>query len=373
MKEFLKSKKFLIFLGAIILIGGLIFAFTNTRREEQNNESHKKSYVAYIKINPLVKVLFDITSDSDDFDNCENFSSNVTDITLLNDDASVLYKDLEYKDKHLEDVVSSLILVAKENNIATSNINITTNWANEKFLEKLKTSDDVKFNINYQKSINEEEIIKSYEKTYTVTFDSDGAKKVESQIVLENKIVNKPVDPVLDGYIFIEWQLDGKTYDFSSEVKRDITLKAKWQKNNEQTNAKSDTNSTNSNTSSEKVVSQKEKDNATLKSQLQAKGLTWDFNTEEEANNLLDKWSGGYGGEIIKNFYGQSDTAYSVKITLNTAACGGKEILSIDWHNNSPVDFIYYLHSKGYNCAGNQGYYNGKHFIVNEKNEIVYD
>ena len=373
MKEFLKSKKVLIFLGTIILIDGLVFAFANTRREEQNIESHKKSYVAYIKINPLVKVMFDITSDCDDFDNCENFSSNVTDITLLNKYASVLYKDLEYKDKSLEDVVSSLVLVAKENNIATSNINITTNWANEKLLEKLKTSDDVKFNINYQESINEEEIIKSYEKTYTVTFDSDGAKKVESQIVLENKTVNKPVDPVWDGYTFVEWQLDGKTYDFSSEVKRDITLKAKWQKNNEQTNAKSNTNSINSNTSSEKVVSQKEKDNATLKSQLQAKGLTWDFNTEEEANNLLDKWSGGYGGEIIKNYYGQSDTAYSVKITLNTVACGGKEILNIDWHNNSPVDFIYYLHSKGYNCVGNQGYYNGKHFIVNEKNEIDYD
>lgn len=175
----------------------------------------------------------------------------------------------------------------------------------------------------------------------------------------------------------MEWQLDGKTYDFTSIVTNNITLKAKWQKNKEQTNTPiSSASSSDNNTSStkkENELSQKEKDNAILKSKLKEQGLTWDFNTESEAYNLLDKWSGGYGGEVLKNSYGESDIAYSVKITLNTAACGGKEILNIDWHNNSPVDFIYYLHSKGYNCAGNVGYYNGKYFTINQNNELVFD
>ena len=137
--------------------------------------------------------------------------------------------------------------------------------------------------------------MQAYEKKYTVTFDSDGGSKVKPQNILENESVTKPSNPTKEGYTFLEWQLNGENYDWNSKVNSNITLKAVWQKNNEEIN-----NSNNSSTSKENEVSQKEKDNEVLRQQLKEKGLTWDFNTEEEAYNLLDKWSGGYGGELSK-------------------------------------------------------------------------
>ena len=65
-------------------------------------------------------------------------------------------------------------------------------------------------------------------KRYTVTFNSDGGSKVNNQTVIENKKVTKPTNPTKNGYIFVEWQLDGETYDFSNKVTSDITLKATW-------------------------------------------------------------------------------------------------------------------------------------------------
>lgn len=65
---------------------------------------------------------------------------------------------------------------------------------------------------------------------HTVSFDSGGGLKVESQTVEQGKPVAKPQDPTRDGYEFKEWTLDGKAYDFTTPVTRDITLTAAWSK-----------------------------------------------------------------------------------------------------------------------------------------------
>ncbi len=41
-------------------------------------------------------------------------------------------------------------------------------------------------------------------------------------------MVIKPENPTKEGYTFVEWQLDGQTYDFNSIVKSNITLTAVW-------------------------------------------------------------------------------------------------------------------------------------------------
>ncbi|MBQ4634268.1 MAG: InlB B-repeat-containing protein [Bacilli bacterium] len=68
-------------------------------------------------------------------------------------------------------------------------------------------------------------------KTYKVTFDTNGGTTITSQNVKENGVVTKPVDPILENYTFVEWQLNGTTYDFTAPVVSDITLTAKWLKN----------------------------------------------------------------------------------------------------------------------------------------------
>ena len=69
------------------------------------------------------------------------------------------------------------------------------------------------------------------EKTYTVTFATDGGSTVEPQKVAAGKTVKKPADPTKDGAVFEGWYKDSSysaQYDFSAAVKSDITIYAKW-------------------------------------------------------------------------------------------------------------------------------------------------
>lgn len=67
-------------------------------------------------------------------------------------------------------------------------------------------------------------------KEFIVTFDSDGGSKVSKQTISENGKVKKPANPTKDGYTFVEWTLNGKTYNFNTAVTSNITLKAVWKK-----------------------------------------------------------------------------------------------------------------------------------------------
>ena len=63
---------------------------------------------------------------------------------------------------------------------------------------------------------------------YTVKFDSDKGSSVSSQKVIEKDKATVPKTPTKSGYKFVEWQLNGKKYDFNTPVTKDITLKAVW-------------------------------------------------------------------------------------------------------------------------------------------------
>ena len=66
---------------------------------------------------------------------------------------------------------------------------------------------------------------------FKVTFNSLGGSDVKAQFVKNGAKATKPEDPTREDYTFVEWQLNGNTYDFSTRVTGDITLTAKWEKN----------------------------------------------------------------------------------------------------------------------------------------------
>jgi len=68
------------------------------------------------------------------------------------------------------------------------------------------------------------------EQTYKVTFDVNGGSLIEELIIKENGKISKPEDPIKEGYEFDGWHLNGKPFDFSTEVTSDIKLEAKWTK-----------------------------------------------------------------------------------------------------------------------------------------------
>lgn len=67
-------------------------------------------------------------------------------------------------------------------------------------------------------------------KEYTVTFDDNGGSGSVTESVREGKVVEKPTEPVKEGYRFLGWYLDDEEFDFSKPIKKNIKLIAKWEK-----------------------------------------------------------------------------------------------------------------------------------------------
>ena len=89
-----------------------------------------------------------------------------------------------------------------------------------------------------------------YKDKYSVYFETGTNDVFLTKYVDKNKKVNKPINPTKEGYVFVEWQLDGKKYDFDAEINNDTILTAKWVKE-EYITIKFDTNT------SEKIKSKK--------------------------------------------------------------------------------------------------------------------
>ena len=64
---------------------------------------------------------------------------------------------------------------------------------------------------------------------YKVEFDSDGGNTVGIQTVLKNNKAKEPNTPFRPGYVFVEWQLDNKKFNFNTSIDKDTTLKAIWE------------------------------------------------------------------------------------------------------------------------------------------------
>ena len=90
--------------------------------------------------------------------------------------------------------------------------------------------DDKKYDFNTIVTIDMTLVAKWETISYTVKFDTNGGSSVDNQKVNYNTNAIKPTNPTKEGYKFIEWTLDGKTYDFNNKVDKDITLVAKWEK-----------------------------------------------------------------------------------------------------------------------------------------------
>ena len=70
-----------------------------------------------------------------------------------------------------------------------------------------------------------------YVELYNVIFNSNGGSYVPSQIIECNGTATLPTNPTKEGYTFVEWQLNGNTYNFNTPVTRNIVLTAVWQIN----------------------------------------------------------------------------------------------------------------------------------------------
>ena len=70
---------------------------------------------------------------------------------------------------------------------------------------------------------------------YVVTFQDGEGNKLGEQLVKPNGTATVPKAPAKEGYTFVEWQLNGVKYKFSTKATKDITLVAVWKKKEEST------------------------------------------------------------------------------------------------------------------------------------------
>lgn len=255
MKKILKNKKTLIGIVIVLILIGLIlggiFLFGKDKEEKTQNKETTNNYVAYIKINPSIKIEYSQT--------CNQNTCNdpiVTKYELINEDAKNIYKDIDLlgSDKDLIKVVNLICETAKENDIVFDTINIYSNWDKfETYLEEgTEITETVTFNIEITNKNDIEDIIKNDNNEvikYTISFDTNGGSTIDSQEVIKEGKIIKPTNPTRKGYKFIEWQLDGKTFNFDTVVTKNITLKAIWEKEATQNNNSSNNTNNNNNNS----------------------------------------------------------------------------------------------------------------------------
>ncbi len=249
-KEFvLNHKKLLIILLAVVLVAGMglggYFLFREKPTTQPSKTGEKvieNTYTMYVKINPLVKLTLKETYVECTDDNGKKYACGATEDSvigydLINDDAKEVYDELDFTGKSVLDVLVMLCDTARENDIGFEKLEISSDWNNvysdEEILEYIQENGhyehDVFVYVDFTEHPESSDILEDVKK-YTVTFDSNAGSKVDSQEVLENAKATKPENPTREGYTFVEWQLNKKTYDFNEEVTKNITLKAKWAK-----------------------------------------------------------------------------------------------------------------------------------------------
>ena len=74
---------------------------------------------------------------------------------------------------------------------------------------------------------------------YSISFETNGGSKVESQSVIKNNTVKEPAAPTREGFDFAGWYSDKalkEEYDFSEKVTGRLTLYAAWEEKDETEN-----------------------------------------------------------------------------------------------------------------------------------------
>ena len=185
---------------------------------------------------------------------------------------------------------------------------------------------------------------------YNVIFDVNGSNNfIPNQKVVKNGLASRPIEnPQKDGYIFIGWykNLDDKEeFDFNETVKSDITLRAKWEKeNNTNLNEKKYYKITFNSNGGSKIISQEVKEGESVKRPnnptkkgytfvyWQIDGKEYDFSKPVKSNlTLISKWkknnkesnssSDSNETEEINN----NEKVYKINYHIQNAASIGKE------------------------------------------------
>lgn len=246
MEDIFGNKYLLLIIGFLIFVGSVLIGMSVLSNNEtlgmETPKTNTLQYKMFVKTNSIIRLDFEVSFDECNEKNnntyaCGNHSDKVTNVELINQDDTI-FKDIDFKGKTILDSLNSIVDIEKRNNVL-NDIKIITDYVlnykdiTDELKAKFDLNDDFKVIGITRKNINEEDIIKELSTestliTFKVSFDSLGGSLINDQEIVQNEFAIQPVDPVKSGFIFKEWQIEGKKYDFETPITSDIILTAFW-------------------------------------------------------------------------------------------------------------------------------------------------
>lgn len=139
-------------------------------------------------------------------------------------------------------------------------------------------------------------------KVYTITFNSNGGTEINAVKVKKDGLLEKPEDPIKDGYVFDGWFYNDELFDFTTKIEKDITLEARY----------SVVSEFNLNTNS---LSLTVGDSATLEAN-EKDGLTWQSSNEEVVKVENGKVTALKKGSATITVTNKDDKTASCEVTV---------------------------------------------------------
>lgn len=246
---FFRSKKIIVIVTLLVIVVlGVSFIIFN--QSKTNRHLEEKSYSVYVGENPQYQLDFKETyyvyKQKNKEEICSDSKTEVIAVEVINGNVE---DELDLIGSSIYDALSIIYESFVSYDDTDFPINITSNYKFDSSYLKtqiqkyLELDTDILIEVIYDEYLNSNEEI-----YYTITFDCDGGTTIDSVVVLDGDTITRPPDPEKAGYKFLEWQLNGETYDFSLPVEQELTLVAIWEENPESTTKK--TNSSSSNNSS---------------------------------------------------------------------------------------------------------------------------
>lgn len=224
-KKVLALSASVVVFSSSLCFGTLLIENSGYEKSEVVVNQVENNYKMYIKGDNVIRLLlsekYHSCSEGNQIKRCGLIRDDIIKATNLTTSEEVS----DYIDKDAVDVVNDIISNDKSNKIE-----IETDWNNRYSEDELKNifaHETKDINVEFKNEFDESEMI---EKEFTVRIDAANGSKVKEVIVKENGKVKKPKKPTRKGYTFVEWQVDGKKYNFNKKVTKDITLVAKWKK-----------------------------------------------------------------------------------------------------------------------------------------------
>ena len=172
--------------------------------------------------------------------------------------------------------------------------------------------------------------------TFYITFNTDGGSTVIRQVIKKGEKLTKPANPEKEGYIFIGWFVDGKEFDFNTEITKDLTITARWEKKEEKQPNNTNKNKINTSSTSTKVTNNNSGNDKTTKitntndKTLLAPNIKKEFgggNSEIAGYSLKITNSQMYDIELYKSENANGN--YSLMKTISKTAYNGDSGISV--------------------------------------------